>query len=253
MRLRLPHIILLLMLPAMTGCATGRGHRETGNNPGSYHYQMGLSFLGERNYTSALVELTEAEKIDPDNPDVLYNLGIAYMGKRRPDLAESRFQKAIMLKPANSAARNNLGVVYLDLKRWDSAIQQFKIVKDDIFYADNDNAAINLALAYLGKGDYPKALEGLIAVLRDNPRKLEARLSLGRVYFAMDRPEQAVAEYKKILETYQDYADTHYYLGLAYLKLQNITAARAAFREVIRIKPNSELGHSSVEYLELLK
>ena len=241
------------MLPVMAGCSTSRGHLEAGSNPGSYHYQMGLSFLGERNYTSALVELTEAERIEPDNPDVLYNLGIAYMGKRRPDLAEPRFQKAIMLKPANSAARNNLGVVCLDLKRWDSAIQQFKIVKDDIFYADNDNATINLALAYLGKGDYPKALNELNTVLRDNPRKLAARLSLGRVYFAMDRSEQAIAEYKKVIETYRDYADAHYYLGLSYLKLQNLTAARAAFREALRIKPNSELGHSSEEYLELLK
>jgi len=252
MRLRLLHIVVLLMA-AMTGCATGHGQQEIKVNPASYHYQMGLSYLGERNYTSALVELTEAEKLDPDNPDVLYNLGIAYMGKRRPDLAESRFQKAILLKPNNSAARNNLGVVYLDLKRWDNAIQQFKIVKDDLFYANSDNAAINLGLAYLGKGDYPKALKELNTVLRDNPRKIEARLSVGRVYFAMDRAEQAIIEYKKALEIYRDYADAHYYLGLAYLKLQNLDAARAAFREVIRIKPNSELGHASEEYLDLLK
>jgi len=252
MRLRLLYIVVLLMA-AMAGCATGRDNQEIKANPASYHYQMGLSYIGERNYTSALVELTEAEKLDPDNPDVLYNLGIAYMGKRRPDLAESRFQKSILLKPNNSAARNNLGVVYLDLKRWDNAIQQFKIVKDDLFYASSDNAAINLGLAYLGKGDYPKALKELNAVLRDNPRKIEARLSLGRVYFAMDRSEQAINEYKKALEIYRDYADAHYYLGLAYLKLQNLDAARAAFHEVIRIKPNSELGRSSEEYLDLLK
>lgn len=253
MKLRLHHIIVLFLLAVMVGCASGRGHQDVNINPGSYHYQMGLSFLGELNYTSALIELTEAEKLDPDNPDVIYNLGIAYMGKRRPDLAESRFQKAIMLKPENSAARNDLGVAYLDLKRWDNAIQQFRVVKDDIFYANSDNAAINLALAYLGKGDYPKALEELNAVLRYNPRKLEARLSLGRVYVAMDRPEQAIAEYKRALDVYQDYGDAHYYLGLAYLKIQNINAARNAFREVIRIKPNSELGRSSAGYLELLK
>ncbi|NVN89107.1 MAG: tetratricopeptide repeat protein [Desulfuromonadales bacterium] len=253
MRPRLHHIIFLLLLSVMAGCATDRGLQDANSNPRSYHYQMGLSFLGELNYTSALVELTEAEKLDPDNPDVLYNLGIAYMGKRRPDLAEPRFLKAIMLKPENSSARNDLGVAYLDLKRWDNAIQQFRIVKDDLFYANSDNAAINLALAYLGKGDYPKAQEELNAVLRDNPRKLEARLSLGRVFFAMDRPEQAIAEYKRVLDVYHDYGDAHYYLGLAYLKIQDIAAARTAFREVIRIKPNSELGRSSASYLELLK
>lgn len=253
MKLRLHHIILLLVLPFVASCVSNRGFQDANNNPGSYHYQMGLSFLGERNYTSALIELTEAEKLDPDNPDVLYNLGIAYMGKRRPDLAEPRFQKAIMFKPENSAARNDLGVAYLELKRWDNAIQQFRIVKDDLFYANSDNAAINLALAYLGKGDYSKAQNELNAVLRDNPRKLEARLSLGRVFFAMDRPDQAIAEYKRTLDIYQDYGDAHYYLGLAYLKIQNIAAARSAFREVMRIKPDTEMGRSSAGYLELLK
>jgi tetratricopeptide (TPR) repeat protein len=108
-------------------------------------------------------------------------------------------------------------------------------------------------LAYLGKGDYPKALEELSFALHANPRKLEARLSLGRVYYAMDRPEQAVSEYKKALATYRDYGDAHYYLGLAYLKLQNTDAARTAFREVMRIKPDSEVGRSALGYLELLK
>lgn len=253
MRPRLPHIVLLLLFPLVAACASGRGDQATPSNPAVYHYEMGLSFLGERNYTSALVELTEAEKLDPDNPDVLHNLGMAYLGKRRPDLAEPRFLKAIMLNPANSAVRNDLGVAYLDLKRWDNAIQQFKIVKDDLFYGSTDNAAINLALAYLGKGDYPKALAELNAVLRENPRKLEARLSLGRVYFAMDRPEQAVAEYRKVLDAYGEYADAHYYLGLAYLKLQNVAAARESFNQVIRIRPNSELGRSAMGYLDLLK
>lgn len=248
-----PILLLLVLLTAMAGCATSRNQPEATKDPASYHYQMGLSYLGERNYTSALVELTEAEKLDPDNPEVLYNLGMAYIGKKRPDLAEQRLLKVIQLKPGNSGARNDLGVAYLDLKRWDSAIQQFKIVKDDIFYDNSENAAVNLGLAYLGKGDYPKALEELGAIVLANPRKLEARISLGRVYYAMDKPEQAVSEYKKALAIYPDYGDAHYYLGLAYLKLRNVDPARTAFREVLRIKPNSEVGRSAQGYLELLK
>jgi tetratricopeptide (TPR) repeat protein len=214
---------------------------------------MGLSYLGERNFSSALFELTEAEKLDPENPDVLYNLGLAFIGKKRSDLAEPKLLKAIQLKPSLSIARNDLGIAYLDLKRWDSAIQQFKIVKDDLFYDSSESAAINLGLAYLGKGDFPKALEELQAVAALNPRNPVVRLSLGRVWFAMERSDQAILEYTRALDIYRDYGAAHFYLGQAQIKLNRIDAARSSFNEAVRLIPESELGRAALGYLELLK
>jgi tetratricopeptide (TPR) repeat protein len=182
---------------------------------------------------------------------------LAYLGKRRPDLAVSKFQRAILLKQnlnqTYTTARNDLGIAYLDMKRWDDAIQQFKIVKEDIFYENNENAVINLGLAYLGKGEYAKALEELRVIAADNPRNPVTRLSQGRVYFAMDKTEQAITEYKRALDIYSDFGAAHYYLGLAYLKLNNVPSARAAFKEAARLIPDSELGRSALDYLDLLK
>ncbi len=253
MKIRLHHIAVLLLLQIASGCVSSGSQQSTKPNPASYHYQMGLSYLGERNYTSALIDLTEANKLDPDNPEVLYHLGMAYMGKKRPDLAEARLQRAIMLKPNYSVARNDLGVAYLELKRWDNAIQQFKIVKDDLFYENSDNATINLGLAYLGKGDYPKALEELRAVGAMNPRNPVVRLSLGRVLFAMEKSDQAIVEYNKALEIYRDYGAAYYYLGQAQLKLNNLDAARAAFKDAVRLVPDTELGRAALGYLDLIK
>lgn len=245
--------VAMLLLLTVSGCVSGRGLGGSKPNPASYHYQMGLSYLGERNYSSALFDLTEAEKLDPENPDILYNLGLAFIGKKRPDLAEAKLLKAILLKPSFSVARNDLGVAYLDLKRWDSAILQFKIVKDDLFYDNSENASINLGLAYLGKGDYTKALEELQGVAALNPRNPVVRLSMGRVWFAMDKSEQAITEYTKALEIYRDYGAAHYYLGQAQLKLNRIDAARASFKEAVRLIPDSDLGRTALGYLELIK
>ena len=250
---RVFYSIVALSLLVASGCVSVRGQNSIKPNPASYHYQMGLSYLGERNYSSALFELTEAEKLDPENPEVLYNLGMAFIGKRRPDLAEAKFLKAILLKPGYSTARNDLGVAYLELKRWDSAIQQFKIVKDDLFYENGENATINLGLAYLGKGDYPKALEELQAAAAMNTNNPIVRLSLGRVLFAMDKIDQAITEYNKALGIYKEYGAAYYYLGQAQLKLNRIDAARASFKEAVRLVPETEPGRAALGYLELLK
>jgi tetratricopeptide (TPR) repeat protein len=246
-------IFTLLVLLNVSGCMSGRGKNNPKPDPGSYHYQMGLSYLGERNYTSALIDLTEAEKFNPENPEVLYNLGLALVGKKRSDLAEAKFLKAIQLKPGYSVARNDLGVAYLDLKRWDSAILQFKIVKDDLFYDNSENAAINLGLAYLGKGDYPNALKELQSVAAMNPRNPVVHLSLGRVLFAMDKSDQAVSEYTRALKIYPDFGAAHFYLGQVQLKQNRLDAARASFKEAVRLIPENELGLSALGYLDLLK
>jgi len=232
-----------------SGCALSDAQR----NRSVYHYQMGQSFYAESNFSGALQEFTEAEKLTPKDPALLNDLGLAYFRKGRYDLAEPKYLKAIALKPGYSEARNNLGVNYLEMKRWDDAIFQFTAVQNDIFFQGQDGAVINLGLAYLGKGDYQQALGLLRGAVGRNPSDPRTRIHLGRVYFALDKTELAVEEYRRALELNRSYANAHYHLALALVKLKNLAGARSAFNEVLRIAPDSEIGQLSREYLDLLK
>jgi type IV pilus assembly protein PilF len=242
---------LLLFIPLIlaSGCAMS----QAAKNRSLYHYQMGQSFYAESNFTGALQEFTEAEKMTPKDPALLNDLGLTYFRKGHYDLAEAKYLKALKIQPSFSEARNNLGVNYLEMKRWDDAIAQFRIVQDDIFYAGQEGAAINLGLALLGKGEYEQALTVLRSCVAKNPENAHARVTLGRVYFALDRTELAVEQYKKALGLNRGYANAHYYLALARVKLKESKEARTAFKEVIRIAPDSEIGQLSREYLDMLK
>lgn len=248
--MKLVKLIGIIFLSTLClSCAAG----SAATKKASYHYQMGLSNFAEGNYTSALVEFTEAEKLTPDDPELLYYLGRTYFEKKKYDLAEQRYLKSLSLKPNNSSVRNDLGVNYLEMKRWDDAIIQFKIVADDIFFQNQESASINLGIAYFNKGDYPRALSVLRSVVGNNPREPRARLNLGKVYFAMDKVELAIGEYNRAIELNGNYVNAYYNLGLANLKQKENRAAAAAFREVLRIAPDSELGQLAREYLDVLK
>jgi type IV pilus assembly protein PilF len=243
----------LLMIPfiavaLLSACALSEADRKQA----SYHYQMGLSFLGENNIPSALLELTEAEKLRPDDPALLNSLGLAYSKKNKFDLAEQKYLKAIALKPAYSEAKNNLGLNYMAMKRWDDAIFQLKPVTEDIFYPDHETATINLARAYYYKGDLEKAKDILLTVVSNSPRNPIARLDLGRVYFAGGKTALAVEQFNKSIELHKDYANAYYHLGLASMRTKDKSAAVTAFKEVIRIAPDSEIGQLSREHLDML-
>ena len=244
----IPFMLALTVFLA-SGCALSDAQK----NRSVYHYQMGQSFYAESNYTGALLEFTEAEKLTPKDPALLNDLGLTYFRKGRYELAEAKYLKALALKPTYSEARNNLGVNYLEMKRWDDAIAQFKLVQEDLFFQGQESAVINMGLAQLGKGDYPQALAVLRAAVGRNPGDPRTRLHLGRVYFAMDKTELAIEEYRKALEINASYANAHYFLALAQVKHKDPGAARGAFKEVIRIAPDSEIGQLSREYLDLLK
>jgi type IV pilus assembly protein PilF len=243
----------LLTLMAGSFCCSACALGESARKQGSYHYQMGVSFFNENNMTSALTELTEAEKYESDNADLFNYLGMAYYNKKKFDIAEQKYLRALALKPTYSDARNNLGVDYLEMQRWVDAIIQFKLVTEDIFYQNQGAANINLGIAYFGKGDYPKALSLLRSVVANYPRDPRGRLNLGKVYFALDKLDLAIDEYKKAIELNKDYANAYYSLGMACQKKNDGLAARTAFKEVLRIAPDSEIGQLAKEYLDLLK
>lgn len=242
--------VLLFILPlALVSCITS----ERSKKQASYHYQMGLSFLGENNITRALVEFTEAEKITPNDPLLLNYLGLTYFYKKKYELAEQKFLKALKLKPKFSEVRNHLGVTYLEMKRWDDAVHQFQLVADDLFYQHPEVAVVNKGLAYYGKGDYGKALSVLQGAVADYPRLPQAHVNLARVHLAMDNTLSAIAALKTALQISPDYADAYYNLALAYVKLKDNAAAAAAFRQVVRIIPDSEKAQIARDYLERLK
>ena len=244
---------ITLMLVAVLGLASGCALNQAQKNSSLYHYQMGQSFYAENNFSSALLEFSEAEKLTPKDPALLNDLGLTLFRKGRYELAESKYLRALELRPSYSEARNNLGVNYLEMKRWSDAIAQFKLVQDDLYYQDQDGAAINMGLAHLGNGDYQQALAVLRSVVGRRPGDPRARLHLGRVYFALGKSELAVEEYRKALALNRSFANAYYYLALAQVKLKDTEAARSAFREVLRIAPDSEIGQLSREYLDLLK
>jgi tetratricopeptide (TPR) repeat protein len=214
---------------------------------------VGAAYLGAGRSNDALKEFLEAEKLSPRDPKLHYYMGISYLEKGLNDNAIDEFKKALSLKPDYSEAHNFLGVIYRDRKQWDMAIDEFKNALANALYETPDKAIFNMGTTYHGKGDYEKALKMYEEAKNKLPHTIPAPvidLNMGITCYAKGDWEKAVIYFKTSLKAAPSLLESHYWLGLCYIKLHDLAKAKAEFRTIIDITPDSGLGIEAKKSLD---
>jgi len=219
------------------------------------YLDKGVTYIQQGQYTSALRELLEAKKLNPDDQVIRYYLGIAYHGKRLMPEAIAELKEAIDIKPDYSDAHNYLGTVYSEMGKWDEAIEEFNKAVSNILYETPSGALNNMGYAYYKKGDYQTALSKFDEAVRKEPNTLLLPLiekNRGMTCFARGQINEAIRNLKKSLAEAPDFPETHYWLARCYLELKNTNAAKEEFRAIINVAPDSEFGVKARAGLEAI-
>jgi tetratricopeptide (TPR) repeat protein len=203
---------------------------QTAHNLAVAHIHRGLVYYEKGDFDRAIVDDTEAIKLDPKFIDAYVNRGIAYDSKGNDDRAIADYDKALEINPTDAHALGNRGLAYYhkgDLDRsladLDRAIAadpnqanhrsnrgQTRVAKGDFdgAIADYDKAIeLNpkLADAYMGRGwtylRKGRAAQGLpdaekSVQLRPDAGTLDVR---GRIFEALGRKQEAIADYRRAL------------------------------------------------------
>jgi tetratricopeptide (TPR) repeat protein len=246
-------VIITVYLITIIACATSPWKQEQAES----HMNIGVAYLGSDRYNDALKEFLEAEKFSPRDSQVHYYLGITYRGKKLNDKAIAEFKKALSLKPDYSEAYNNLGTIYLDMKLWDNAIDSFKNALSNMLYETPDKAFFNMGLAYHGKGEYQNALNAYQEAKNRTPHTIPDSVIdfyMGINCYDQGDLEKAVQYFKASLNGAPAFleAQSRYWLGQSYIKTRDREKAKAEFKAVIKISPESDLGKEARKRLESL-
>lgn len=141
------------------------------------HYDMGIRYARHGALELAIQEFKTAIRHNPRSAASQYQLGEVYLKAGRYEEAITALQDAIQLQPAYAEAYIKLGIVLGHAGVWDEAM---RALKTGIVFC---NTPVISATAYhcLGKihaqlGQYPLALEEMLAALRLDP-------ALGMAYY----------------------------------------------------------------------
>jgi type IV pilus assembly protein PilF len=204
----------LLIAGMLTACSSSQNAVK--QDQARAFRELGEAYMGQGQFTQALIEFKKAEQLFPKDAYLQNNLGLAYMAKREPELAVSHFEQAIQLKPDYTPALNNLGTAYLEKEDWSAAIACFEKAARDLMYMTPHFPLTNMGFAYYKLGEYEKAVRYLQEALDISPDFPKAHHNLGLAFMALRRNADAIAALEQAASLAPREAQIHFDLGRAY-------------------------------------
>lgn len=148
-----------LMLVACTtssgpaGADTAKATTADPLNRARIHTELAALYYQQGSMKTALDELANATRIDPDYAPAYSMLGLVYMqlGERNP--ANASFQKAVVLAPGDPEIRNNYGLFLCDTQQYPSGLTQLNMALANPLYATPAKALVTAARCARQMGD----------------------------------------------------------------------------------------------------
>jgi len=113
-----------------------------------------------------------------------------------------------------------------------------KIITDN---PRDPEAYLNLVYLYIELAEFKKAIDitsNALKIFKDN----QFRILLGRIYYLVGNPKQAIAHFNELLTSGLGEYQTLFYLGLCYEDVGQLTKAEEFYSEVIKLKPDNVLA-----------
>lgn len=212
----------------------------------------GYAFAGLREYEKMLESCTSATVIE-DQAVYAWNCqGEAFYNLKQYDNAIAAFNQAIALEPNNPLFQINKADALLSNQDSDQALaiidQAIKLLQSTQQIKEQEKIhKLSVAFTHQGKAfwqkqEYEKALEAYDQALIYVPDYFAAQRDRGIVLQKLKRSEQAVANFKQMLNNEQlsaaQQAEIWFYQGLSLANLSRDQAAIAAFDEALQLKPD---------------
>lgn len=141
------YILLALVMLVSVSCASKKNSLE--DKQADLYFSAGTQSLMNSNFTEALKNLLQANKLRPNDSEILNNLAMAYHLKGEKELALRTFDEALKINKDNSDAKINIASIYFQDKKFQEAEKLYKEVLRDLTYDKQARTYFNLGMIEL--------------------------------------------------------------------------------------------------------
>jgi len=192
----------------------------------------------DKDYEKAILEFTEAIRLDPHFV-LAYNMrGRAYDVVKQYDDAINDFTEAIRLDPSFDSAYHNRGLVYDDLEQYDKAIADFN---ESLRQNPKDSGTISArAGAYCQKKEYGKAIKDCSKAIKLSPYYALPYLIRAEVHYEKDNYGKVIKDSTAVIGFNPKNRTAWLYRAMACHRKRDYDNAIKDFTEAIRLDPTEK-------------
>jgi tetratricopeptide (TPR) repeat protein len=207
-------------------------------NNGEANDYVNLAFLYKKlgDIENAIKYFGKSVELDSDLTSSYLNLGKLYLSKNEFEEAVYYLEKGVNSNPSFVAMRFELARAYFLSQNFEKAAIEFEkvIEKNKNYY----RAYYYLGEIKLEHGKTQEAINMYQQSLNINTNYANAYIALGNIFLEQDNFYKAVANFSSAIDKNTINPEGHYYLALAYIKLNMKEAAIAELKTTLHLNSN---------------
>lgn len=217
-------------------------HRELELDPKNVQAEMwlGIVELRDGHPEKATEPLDRAAELAPNDLDIL-----EYRGQAHSAVAFASFARMAVIDPDSWHVHRVQGELYSRQSQHKEAIAEFLAAIK--LAPDNADLYEELGNEYRKSSDLEHAQQAYGKELELNPNNPIAMYNLAKIDIDADRTEEGLGLLRKVVQDYQDFPATYFYLGLAEFNVGKNAEALIALEKARTMHPEPELA-PRIEY-----
>ena len=183
------------------------------NPPPPVLFQQGMQAYNNQQFDAAIAAFTKFVNIKPNptekppqkgapNPakkgEAYYYIGMSFLKKGNSDEAVTNLSKSIELHPDNPQAKLARGKIYVQQKKYDLAVGDLTAAANAM--PQSEEAQNELAMAYAWQNNYQASIDQFKKVLAINNRNAYAHYWIGLAYSKINQTGEAEDHWRQFLE-----------------------------------------------------
>jgi putative PEP-CTERM system TPR-repeat lipoprotein len=198
---------------------------------------LALLTFDQKDYKESARLAKEVVRQDPENFTGLLLMAKISAAEGDGARALGDFKRLALTHPRSPAAHYELAVALARSGDLANAVIALKHVLSSLDPTHTD-AQRMLGQLSLKRGDVPTGTTLLEALVKRNERDWLSQLSLAEAYNMAARPQEALAVYEKLMALYPKQVQIPFLKGIIHRQLNQLEAARVAFRNALKLSPD---------------